>query len=123
MRIAVAVDEDKKSVVKRTGQSAYFAIFEDDKLVKYVKNGHGGGGGGHHHHHHHGLPEREHTNEHKRDIEALRDCDVMLVKAIGEHMKAAVESFGIEIKKIKKGDGESCEEVVKSFLSRLKDEN
>ena len=31
MKIAVAVGEDKQTIIKRTGQSAFFTIYEDEK--------------------------------------------------------------------------------------------
>ena len=48
MKIVLAVDEDKKTIVKRTGQSAYFSIYDDDKFVEVVPNKHHDGG--HHSH-------------------------------------------------------------------------
>ena len=38
MKIVLAVDEDKQTIVKRTGQSAYFAIYEDATLIDLVPN-------------------------------------------------------------------------------------
>jgi hypothetical protein len=75
MKIVLAVDEDKKTIVKRTGQSAYFAIYEDDKLVKLAQNKRG-----HHAHktneqdHHSEMEHKAHTNSYKKDVESLKDC-------------------------------------------------
>jgi predicted Fe-Mo cluster-binding NifX family protein len=121
MKIVLAVDEDKKTVVKRTGQSAYFAIYEDDKLVDLVPNKHHDGG--HHAHHHHaehdhsGMSHEAHTNSHRKDVEALKGCDIILVRAVGENMREALESVGLKIKKIREKHGTTADEVVKNFLA------
>jgi predicted Fe-Mo cluster-binding NifX family protein len=121
MNIVLAVDEDKKTIVKRTGQSAYFAIYEDDKLVKLVQNKHHDGG--HHahktneHHHHSEMEHKAHTNSHKKDVESLKDCDIILVQAVGENMKEALESIGLKVKKIRQKHGATADEVVHNFLS------
>lgn len=119
MKIVLAVDEDKQTIVKRTGQSAYFAIYEDEKLIECVPNKHHDGG--HHahreHEHHHSGSEQEHTNSHKKDVERLKGCDVILVQAVGENMKEALESVGLEIKKIRQKHGITADEVVKNFLA------
>jgi predicted Fe-Mo cluster-binding NifX family protein len=120
MKIVLAVDEDKKSIVTRTGQSAYFAIYEDEKLLELVPNKHHDGG---HHahrgaaeHDHSGMSHEAHTNSHKKDVEKLKGCDIILVRAVGENMKEALESVGLQIKKIRKKDGLTADEVVENFL-------
>ena len=121
MKIVLAVDEDKKSIVKRTGQSAYFAIYEDDKLVDLVPNKHHGGG--HHAHRKHKAHEHlatedeKHTNSHKKDVAALKGCDIILVQAVGENMKEALESVGLKIKKIRQKHGATADEVIANFLN------
>ncbi len=121
MKIVVAVDEDKKTIVKRTGQCAYFAIFEDEKSVAFLPNKHHDGGHeAHSHHHEHEHSEHEHqahTNAHKKDVQVLRGCDLILVQAIGENMREALESIDIKIVKVRQKDGSEAEELVKNFLS------
>ena len=112
MKIVLAVDEDKRTIVKRTGQSAYFAIYEDEKFLELIPNKHHDGG----HHHSHDSHE-EHTNSHRKDVEALKGCDIILVRAVGENMKEALESVGLTIKKIREKHGVSADEVVKNFLA------
>ena len=120
MKIVLAVDEDKKTIVKRTGQSAYFAIYNDDKLVEIVPNKHHDGG--HHAHReneeedHSQMAHDEHTNSHRKDVEALSDCDIFLLQAVGENMKEALESIGLEVKKIRQKHGVTADEVVRNFL-------
>ncbi|MDF1876258.1 hypothetical protein JHD47_00320 [Sulfurimonas sp. SAG-AH-194-L11] len=121
MKIVLAVDTDKKTVVKRTGQSAYFAIYEDEKLIQLVENKHHDGG--HHahtqgeHHHHSDMDHTAHTNSHKKDVASLQGCDIILVQAIGENMKEALESVGLKIKKIRQKHGTTADEVVYNFLN------
>lgn len=121
MKIVIAVDEDKKTIVKRTGQSAFFAIYEDEKLVALVPNKHNDGGHHahtHNHVHHESREEHEaHTNSHKKDVEGLRGCDVILVRMIGENMREALESVGLKIKKVREKHGESADEIVNNFLN------
>jgi len=121
MKIVLAVDEDKQTIVKRTGQSAYFAIYEDDKLVELVPNKHSDGGHhAHTHAHNHNASQAEHdahTNSHRKDVEALKGCDIILVQAIGENMKEALDSIGLKVKKIREKHGKTADEVVKNFLS------
>jgi len=121
MKIVLAVDEDKQTIVKRTGQSAYFAIYEDDKLLKLVPNKHHDGGHHAHRHNeehdHHGMGHEAHTNSHRKDVEALKGCDIILVQAVGENMREALESIGLKIKKIRQKDGKTADEVVKNFLA------
>ncbi len=58
----------------------------------------------------------EHTNSHKKDVEALKNCDIILVQAVGENMKEALESIGLEVKKIRQKHGVIADEVVRNFL-------
>ena len=120
MKIVLAVDEDKQTIVKRTGQSAYFAIYEDDIFLKVVPNKHHDGG---HHTHRHNEEHShdssshiEHTNSHKKDVMALKGCDIILVQAVGENMQEALEYVGLKVKKIRKKDGLTADEVVRNFL-------
>jgi len=109
MKIVIAVDEDKQTIVKRTGQAAYFAIYEDEKLLEHIQNNHG--------HNHTNMEHTQHTNEHRKDVESLKDCDIILVQAVGENMKEALESIGLKVKKIRKKDGNTADEVIKNFLA------
>ncbi len=123
MRIAIAVDNDKKTIIKKTGQAVYFAIYEDENPVEYIKNNHEEGnhgkgdpeGGAHHHHEH--LHNEKYTSSHKKDIMGIKDCDIILVQAVGEHMKEVLVSLGITVKKIRKKDGITADEAVKNFLN------
>ncbi len=38
MKIVVAVDADKRTIVKKTGQAVYFAIYEDSLSVDFLNN-------------------------------------------------------------------------------------
>ena len=117
MRIAIAVEEDKQTIVKRTGQAAFFAIYEDTKAVNYIANTHGKGHSNHtHEHSHKDMGETEHTNKHKKDIAGLKGCDIILVQVVGENMKEALESIGLKVKKIRKKDGASADEAIKNFI-------
>ena len=119
MKIAVPVDTDKKTIVQRTGRAPFFAIYEDDKLLDVVEvasgEGHHGHENGHDEHVH--EDDEEHVQGHKKDIMGINGCDVVLFQMIGEHMREAIESLGIKLKKIRKKDGSTADEVVKNFLA------
>jgi predicted Fe-Mo cluster-binding NifX family protein len=121
MKIVIAVDTDKQTIVKRTGQSAYFAIYEDKQLIEFIQNKHHDGGHDahtHNHTHHNSHEEHEaHTNSHRKDVEALRGCDIILVQAVGENMREALTSVGLKIKKIRERDGKTADEAIANFLS------
>ncbi len=123
MKIVVAVDTDKQTIVKKTGQAAFFAIYENEKVVDFIPNYHGEGnhgignpqGGAYHKHEN--MQDGEHTNEHKKDVMGLVGCDVILVQAVGENMREALESIGLKVQKIRKKDGTTADEVVQNFLN------
>ncbi len=113
MKIAIAVEADKKTIVKKTGQAAFFAIYENDRVVDFIPNHHGEGNHGQ------GNPQGGafHKNERKKGIPSLTGCDVILVQAVGENMREALESIGLKIKKIRKKDGVTAQEAVENFLA------
>ncbi len=111
MKIVVPVDKDKKTIVTKTGQCSYFAVYENEKVVDFIPNSHHNGEGKHYHggggHHH----------SHKKDVLNLKGCDLILLRAVGESMKEALQSIGLKVKKIRKKDGETADEVVKNYLA------
>jgi len=97
MKIVVAVDADKKTIVKKTGQAVYYAVYEDTKPIDFIEN--------------------NQNESHGKNVLKFAGCDVILVQAIGEHMRESIESVGLEIKKIRKKDGVTADEAVKNFLN------
>ncbi|MDY0121720.1 MAG: NifB/NifX family molybdenum-iron cluster-binding protein [Sulfurimonas sp.] len=115
MKIVVPVDSDKKTIVKRTGQAPFFAVFNDTKLEEIIQNEHAAGGHEHDHddaHHHEGE-----GNHHRRDIQKFQNCDIILARAVGPQMQSALESVSIKIQKISKYDGDQAQELVAKFLA------
>lgn len=111
MRIAVPVEGENLKIVKRTGQAPFFALFNDavfDRIVEAPQ-------GGHHDDHVH-EDDEAHKEGHGKSLLNLTGVELMLVQAIGTHMKAAVEEAGIAIKKIRQHDGEFAGEAVKNYL-------
>lgn len=117
MKIAIPVDTDKKTIFKKTGHAAFFAVYENDKVINYITNNHGDGEHGQHSEHEHHESDEEHVAHHKKDISELEGCDVILVQAIGEHMKSAIDSLGIKVQKIRKKDGITADEAIKNYLN------
>jgi predicted Fe-Mo cluster-binding NifX family protein len=119
MKIVIPVDNDKQTIFKRTGQAPFFAVYEDEKFINVVKNGHGEGEHGHHTHDEHGHKDDEdHVAGHRKDLLALQGNDVILVQMIGEHMREALESLNLKIKKIRQKDGVTADEVIQNFLKK-----
>ena len=116
MKIVIAVDTDKQTIVKKTGQAAYFAIYKDNKVIDYIENRHGKGNHSQKEENHKNMQSAEHTNEHKKDLIGLSGCDIILVQAVGESMKNALLSIGLKVKKVRKKDGLTADELVKNFL-------
>ena len=115
MKIAVPVEGENLKIVKRTGQAPYFAVFEGARMERLAEAPQG-----HEHHHHethedHGDDE-EHVQGHGKSLVHIADCDLMLVQAIGTHMKEATERAGIAVKKIRQKDGEYANEAVENYL-------
>jgi len=106
MKIVIPVGVDKKTVFKRTGHAPYFAIYEDEKLVKFVGNGHSH------------KDDEDHTNGHQKDIDGIQGCDIILVRMIGEHMREALNNLNIKIKKVREKDGLVADEVIANFLQQ-----
>jgi len=124
MRIAVPVESDKSTIARKTGQSAFFAIYENEKVVDYIQNrqghadkGEGRGEGGEHHKHER-MQNAESANVHRKDISKLSDCDLILLQVVGEHMKETLISMGVEVKKVRQKDGSTADEVVQKFLAK-----
>jgi len=138
MRIAVPVEADKSTIARKTGESEFFVIYEDEKVIDYIPsrnarghrhapgNGQGLGRQGNGQGSGRGLGQgnrdrngealgRAHRNNGVATIEA---CDTMLVQVIGENMKASFKAMGIEVKKVRQKDGNTADEVVKNFLNK-----
>ena len=115
MKIVVPVDNDKKTIVKRTGKASFFAVYEDEKLIEFFENDHAKEGHDHDDHHHHDESEEE-VEHHRKDILNLKGCDVILAQAVGPNMAKALESIGLKVQKISRVDGSSADEVVEKFL-------
>ena len=113
MKIVVPVEEDKQTIAKRTGQCAYFLVYEDGVLSQVVENSHGKH---HHHKHQHDHNHEEHTHSHRKDVASLKECDVIIVRAVGENMKEALSEIGLEIKKIRQKDAVTADEAVEKYI-------
>ena len=71
----------------------------------------------HEEHDHSDMGREEHTNSYRKDVASLKGCDIILVQAVGENMKEALESIGLKIKKIRQKHGATAYEVIANFLS------
>lgn len=121
MKIVVPVDGDKKTIVKRTGQAPFFAVFEDSVFLEFVENSHAHGDHDHNHEHeheHNHEHEQEHSNHHRKDIQKLQACDIILARAVGPQMQSALDAISIKVQKISKYDGDQAQDLVSMFLAK-----
>lgn len=118
MKIVVAVDNDKKTLFKRTGRAPFFVIYEDEVMIETVVNvhakSHEDDDSGVHNPSEHSAEGVEH---HRQDVMYLKGCDVILTQAVGPNMKEALQNIGLKVQKISKADGSTADEVVKKFLA------
>lgn len=113
IKIVVPVDIDKKTIYKRTGKAPFFLIYEDRKLVDIMINNHVKN---HDDENHHEENSEKEVLNHIRDIQNLKNCDIILAQAIGKNMGQALESIGLKIQKISRIDGITANEVIDKFL-------
>jgi predicted Fe-Mo cluster-binding NifX family protein len=97
MKKAIASDgESKKNKVSLVGaRASYFLIFEDDKLVKSIKNPFKSGGGG--------------AGFGVADMLSEEGVNLLISGKIGENMKGALEEKGIDYKEV---ENSTIEEVI-----------
>jgi len=115
MKIAVPVEGESLTIVKRTGQAPFFALFDDAVFDRIVEAPSGHAHDEHEDDHDHGDDE-EHIKGHGKSLTNLESVELMLVQAIGPHMKEAVDRAGITIKKIREKHGHRADEAVKNYL-------
>jgi len=116
MRIAVPVEDDDLVIETRTGQAEFFAIFEDEKFVDLIPNPkHSHSHGEHSHNHEHSG--EAHTNEHRNQVKGIDECEVIIVRMVGQNMSDALEEAGLEIIMVHQEDGETADVVVKKYLA------
>ncbi|MBN1651713.1 MAG: hypothetical protein JW857_10315 [Bacteroidales bacterium] len=80
MRIAIPTN-DRESLFARTGQAKEFAIYEiQNKSVLFIEFRENP-------HKHEDEKEDEHEHNHRDMVHALNDCDALVVKMAGKHLK------------------------------------
>lgn len=125
IKIAV-VTEDKRTICPHFGRAPYYLVYsvEGENILEMEirpKAGHhtfaGREQGEEHHHHgthhgdHHGGAHPDH--KHSRMVEAIRDCQVLLVGGMGEGARLAMEAAGI---KACSAQIEDAEEAVRAYI-------
>ncbi|MEA2042870.1 MAG: NifB/NifX family molybdenum-iron cluster-binding protein [Bacteroidota bacterium] len=103
MKVAIPSD-NKETITKRTGQSKGFVVYDitDHKIVsfEYRKNL---------------MDEHDEEIEHShvQIIELLTDVDILLVAAIGKHMKRDVDNSTIKYQMVRE---EKLTQIINNFL-------
>lgn len=118
MKIAIPVEGETLKIVKRTGQAPFFALFDGttfERIVEAPQSGHDHHDHDHDEDHHH-VDDEEHVQGHGKSLANLDGVELMLVQAIGPHMKEAVDRAGITVKKIREKHGAFADEAVKNYL-------
>jgi len=99
MRVAFPTN-DKVSLFKRSGRAKGFLIVDilEDRfnIIDFRANTHT-------HDHYHGE-EEHHDHTHKEIVDALNDCQVIVVNMIGKHFDRDLQRAGIKIFKTGKQD-------------------
>ena len=97
MKIAIPTS-DRKMIFDRTGQTPLFAIVTVDQLnithIEYRPNPP---------HEHSGSKHSGGEHSHTELITLLNDCDLLLVRKIGEYLKAELDAGGIKYEITKAG--------------------
>ncbi|MCF6181289.1 NifB/NifX family molybdenum-iron cluster-binding protein [Lutibacter sp.] len=123
MKIAIPTN-DRKSIAKRTGRATEFGIFtiENGEIqsVTYIKNTHSHGDhdkseGKHHNTSEHNGSHEEHN--HDELLIPLKNIDILLVRAIGKHMRQTLKKGNISYKLVKIDD---ISEIISDYLEDLK---
>jgi predicted Fe-Mo cluster-binding NifX family protein len=103
MKIAIPTSDQVK-VFERTGHAPFFAVATIEELnvthIEFITN-----------------PPHKHTDgdhSHREIVDLLKDCDLLLVKKIGKHLRAALDSAGIEYRIIK---SEMIGEALHQYIS------
>jgi predicted Fe-Mo cluster-binding NifX family protein len=103
MKVAIPSD-NQETITKRTGQSKGFMVYEvnNGKIVhsEYRENT---------------LEQHDDEAEHShvQIIELLRDVDILLVAAIGKHMKRDVENSPLKYRLVQE---EKLTQIIENFL-------
>ena len=88
---------DRENLVTRTGRAKEFAIYEVNNgsydFIEFRTNPHK--------HHDHENGEQEHDHSHQDVLEALKDCDALLVHAAGPHFRKDFDDANIPLYKTK----------------------
>jgi len=119
MKIAIPTN-DRKSIAKRTGRAAEFGVFtiKNEKIesVEYIKNLHA--------HKDHDKKEGKHLDtdshkEHNHDelLIFLKNVDVLLVRAIGKHMRQTLKNGNVAYKLVRI---DNIPEIISNYLEDLK---
>ena len=90
MKIAIP-SNDKINIAERTGRAKGFMVYKiENKEIKAfvyrINNTHD-------HDHDHG---EEHEHSHKELVEFLQDCDLIILKHIGKHLKRDLEKANLQ---------------------------
>ena len=105
MKVAIPSD-NRETITKRTGQSKGFMVYEINKgkiihseYRKNIMDEH----------------DEEAEHSHRQIIELLKNVDILLVAAIGKHMKRDVDNSSMEYQFVKE---ENLNQIINNFLNQ-----
>jgi predicted Fe-Mo cluster-binding NifX family protein len=117
MKIAVAVEADKTRIAKRMGHAPWFAVYELSdgrfRLLELVANAHAGET------HEHGADQAAEVAHHRQHLAPLKGIDGFLSRAVGAHMKQALQQEGIPVYRLPLAAGKTAPEVLEYFNAHL----
>lgn len=130
-QIAIPVEEQSRKIFFHTGRAPQFAIFEKInskfEFIKYMDNPKHDHGHNHSHDHDHGHShshgnseeDRQHRNEHSKQLSSLQKGDILAVLHIGPHMARAAHDLGIKIVRYAKEDVVTAEDLLEKLSAKL----
>lgn len=115
MKIAIPTN-DKEHLFKRSGQTKGFLIINISdnyhNIDDYRINTHS------HHHNHSHSRHHDDGHSHKEIVDALSDCDYIVVNVIGKHFNNDLQTAGI---KVFKTNETTVLSAVKDFMESISD--
>jgi predicted Fe-Mo cluster-binding NifX family protein len=120
MKIAIPTN-DRNSIAKRTGRATEFGIFtiENGEIqsVEYLKNTHSHVDHDRSEGKHHAKSKEHEEHNHDELLILFKNIDVLLVRAVGKHMRQTLKKGNISYKLVKI---DTISEIISNYLEGLK---
>lgn len=124
MRVAIPVKDESLEIFIRTGRAPYFAIFTiEDGRYQFEGLRENEHAKDHAHEEDNGSRHEAHTEKeiehHRRQMQNLKDCDAVLVRAVGPNMRDALKREGLRVVQFRPKDGDRATDLVEKFMAQI----